>query len=138
MERVLRPVEYAAKSLFFDCRMCGQCAPSPTGMAWPTRCAKQMRNAPLGGVRADGNGEVIADMRCVWLEATRGIAAINRPEDAGRRVCIEMIRALRGIEGVAGVPLMGYRNASVLAQIIVESGARQPGGRLQAPVGKTG
>jgi 5,10-methylenetetrahydrofolate reductase len=40
----------------------------------------------------------------------------------GKRVCIETIRALTRIEGVAGVHVMGHRNEDVLAEIIVESG----------------
>ena len=71
-ERWLRPAESAAKKFLFDCRMCGQCALSSTGMACPTNCKKQMRNGPCGGVRADGGCEVDPAMRCVWLEATDG------------------------------------------------------------------
>jgi 5,10-methylenetetrahydrofolate reductase len=71
-ERVILPVERAAKSLFFDCQMCGQCVLSWTGMACPTNCAKQMRNGPCGGVRADGSCEVDPSMRCVWVEASEG------------------------------------------------------------------
>jgi methylenetetrahydrofolate reductase (NADPH) len=82
MEQVLRPLERGVKSLFFDCQMCGQCVLSKTGMACPTNCAKQMRNGPCGGVRADGNCEVIPSMRCVWLEAMHGIAGVKRPEEA--------------------------------------------------------
>jgi len=41
-----------------------------------------------------------------------------------KRICIETIQALAGIEGVAGVHLMGHRNEDVLAEIIVESGLR--------------
>ena len=55
LERVLRPIENGAKSLLFDCRMCGRCILSRTGMACPMNCAKQMRNGPCGGVRADGD-----------------------------------------------------------------------------------
>jgi 5,10-methylenetetrahydrofolate reductase len=40
----------------------------------------------------------------------------------GKRVCIETIRVLTRIEGVAGVHVMGHRNEDVLAEIIVESG----------------
>jgi methylenetetrahydrofolate reductase (NADPH) len=40
----------------------------------------------------------------------------------GKRVCIETIRALAQIEGVAGVHVMGHRNEDVLAEIILESG----------------
>lgn len=44
----------------------------------------------------------------------------------GRRICIETIHALRQVEGVAGVHLMGHRNEGTLAQVIVESGLRRP------------
>ncbi len=71
-ERLLLPVERAAKRVLFDCRMCGQCALSHTGMACPANCAKGMRNGPCGGVRPDGSCEVDASMRCVWVEATDG------------------------------------------------------------------
>lgn len=71
-ERLLLPAERAAKRFLFDCRMCGQCALSHTGMACPSNCAKGMRNGPCGGVRADGGCEVDPAMRCVWVEATAG------------------------------------------------------------------
>jgi 5,10-methylenetetrahydrofolate reductase len=35
-----------------------------------------------------------------------------------RQVCLETIGALRGIEGVAGVHVMGHRNEDVLADVI--------------------
>ncbi|MGQ9367864.1 methylenetetrahydrofolate reductase C-terminal domain-containing protein [Azospirillum sp. ST 5-10] len=71
-ERLLLPAERASKRLLFDCRMCGQCVLSATGMACPTNCAKAMRNGPCGGVRPDGACEVDPAMRCVWVEATEG------------------------------------------------------------------
>lgn len=71
-ERLLRPLERSGKGLFFDCRMCGQCVLGHTGMACPMNCAKQLRNGPCGGVRADGGCEVNPGMRCVWLEAGDG------------------------------------------------------------------
>jgi hypothetical protein len=43
------------------------------------------------------------------------------------KICIETIQALREINGVAGVHLMGHRNEPVLAEIIVESGVAQRG-----------
>jgi len=73
----LAPVERAAKSALFDCRMCGQCTLSVTGMSCPMGCAKQMRNGPCGGVRADGGCEVRPAQRCVWLDATEGDARIE-------------------------------------------------------------
>ncbi len=74
-ERIERPVaavEKAVKGLLFDCRMCGQCVLSSTGMSCPMNCPKNLRNGPCGGVRADGHCEVKPDMRCVWVEAYRG------------------------------------------------------------------
>ena len=65
-------VEKRVKGLLFDCRMCGDCVLSSTGMACPMNCPKQLRNGPCGGVRADGNCEVKPDMRCVWVEAWEG------------------------------------------------------------------
>jgi methylenetetrahydrofolate reductase (NADPH) len=80
VERVLLPFERASKQLLFDCKMCGQCVLHSTGMACPTNCAKQMRNGPCGGVRADGTCEVNPAMRCVWIEAIDGGKRINPPQ----------------------------------------------------------
>jgi Methylene-tetrahydrofolate reductase C terminal len=74
-ERIERPVagiERAVKGLLFDCRMCGQCVLSSTGMACPMNCPKALRNGPCGGVRDNGNCEVKPDMKCVWVQAFRG------------------------------------------------------------------
>ena len=80
-EHLLFPIESAAKGLLVDCKMCGQCVLSSTGMACPTNCAKQMRNGPCGGVRADGTCEVDPGMRCVWIEATDGMKRIGEPRN---------------------------------------------------------
>ena len=77
-ERLVKPLERAAKQLFFDCQMCGQCVLSESGMACPTNCAKTMRNGPCGGVSAGGACEVKPSMRCVWVEATEGRKRISR------------------------------------------------------------
>lgn len=71
-ERPVAAIEKAVKGFMFDCRMCGQCALSSTGMSCPMTCPKQLRNGPCGGVRANGNCEVIADMPCVWVKAWEG------------------------------------------------------------------
>ena len=76
LEPALRLVEKPTKQLFFDCRMCGQCVLSATGMACPMNCPKEMRNGPCGGVRPDGGCEVDPEMRCVWVEATKGTKQI--------------------------------------------------------------
>jgi len=75
-EALLLPLERTAKELLFDCRMCGQCVLSATGMSCPMNCAKEMRNGPCGGVRADSGCEVNADVRCAWVEATQGAKRI--------------------------------------------------------------
>lgn len=80
-ESLLRRVERPAKGFFFDCRMCGQCVLSSTGMTCPMNCAKRMRNGPCGGVRADGGCEVDLAMRCVWVEAGDGIRLIGAVPD---------------------------------------------------------
>ena len=74
-QRAERPVKFLernVKGLLFDCRMCGQCALSSTGMSCPMNCPKQLRNGPCGGVRANGNCEVEPDMPCVWVQAWKG------------------------------------------------------------------
>jgi methylenetetrahydrofolate reductase (NADH) len=81
-ERLLAPVERTAKGFLFDCKMCGQCVLSSTGMACPMNCAKNMRNGPCGGVRPDGGCEVVPAMRCVWVEATEGLHRIAKGDGA--------------------------------------------------------
>jgi Methylene-tetrahydrofolate reductase C terminal len=79
-DRVEKPVaafERAVKGALFDCRMCGSCALSSTGMSCSMNCPKQLRNGPCGGVRANGNCEVIADMPCVWVKAWEGSRAMD-------------------------------------------------------------
>ena len=51
LERPVAVVERAVKGLLFDCRMCGRCVLSSTGMSCPMNCPKQLRNGPCGGVR---------------------------------------------------------------------------------------
>ena len=91
LERPFVAVERGVKGLLFDCKMCGQCVLSSTGMSCPMNCPKNLRNGPCGGVRADGYCEVDARMRCVWLLAFAGaeripggidrISAIQAPVD---------------------------------------------------------
>lgn len=76
LERPVARVERFVKGALFDCRMCGQCALSSTGMSCPMNCPKGLRNGPCGGVRADGNCEVYAEMPCVWVKAHEGSLAM--------------------------------------------------------------
>jgi hypothetical protein len=72
VEAPVKFVEKHVKGFMFDCRMCGQCVLSSTGMSCPMNCPKQLRNGPCGGVRANGNCEVEPDMPCVWVKAWEG------------------------------------------------------------------
>eukprot|EP01037_Dinobryon_pediforme_P021682 gene21682-22615_t len=72
LERPVAFVERQVKGALFDCRMCGQCVLSSTGMSCPMNCPKNLRNGPCGGVRANGNCEVYAEMPCVWVKAWEG------------------------------------------------------------------
>ena len=95
VEKPVRFVEKAVKSLMFDCQMCGQCALSATGMSCPMNCPKSIRNGPCGGVRLDGNCEVKPEMRCVWVEAWRGSQTM-RNTDAIRQVQVPVDFSYKG------------------------------------------
>jgi hypothetical protein len=77
LERPVAAIESGVKGLLFDCRMCGDCVLSKTGMSCPMNCPKAMRNGPCGGVRADGNCEVYPAMPCVWVKAYEGSLAMG-------------------------------------------------------------
>jgi len=77
LEAPVAAVERGVKGLLFDCRMCGQCVLSSTGMSCPMNCPKSLRNGPCGGVRADGNCEVKPAMKCVWVQAWTGARAMR-------------------------------------------------------------
>jgi hypothetical protein len=76
LERPAAALERGVKGLLFDCKMCGQCVLSSTGMSCPMNCPKNIRNGPCGGVRANGNCEVKPEMRCVWVQAFAGAERI--------------------------------------------------------------
>jgi len=76
LERPVAAVERVVKGALFDCKMCGQCVLSSTGMSCPMNCPKQLRNGPCGGVREDGHCEVRPEMQCVWVDAVAGAARI--------------------------------------------------------------
>jgi len=77
LEKPVAVVEGTIKGMLFDCRMCGQCILSKTGMSCPMNCPKFLRNGPCGGVRTNGNCEVKPEMRCVWVAAFEGAARMS-------------------------------------------------------------
>ena len=80
VERLVAIPERWVKGVLFDCRMCGQCVLSSTGMSCPMNCPKQLRNGPCGGVRPGGFCEVKPQMRCVWTEAWEGASRMQHGE----------------------------------------------------------
>ena len=103
-EKPVKFVERRVKGLLFDCRMCGQCILSSTGMSCPMNCPKQLRNGPCGGVRANGHCEVKPEMRCVWVEAWEGsrrmkygdrIQVVQQPVDFRLKDSSSWLRVVR-------------------------------------------
>lgn len=54
----------------------------------------------------------------------RAIARANNQRTEGKRILVETIKALTEIEGVGGVHLIGYRDESILADVIIEAGLK--------------
>ncbi len=77
LDRPITRIEAAAKGFFFDCKMCGNCVLSSTGMSCPMNCPKTIRNGPCGGVRENGHCEVRPEMRCVWVAAWDGASRMK-------------------------------------------------------------
>ena len=96
LERPVAAVERGVKGLLFDCRMCGQCILSSTGMSCPMNCPKNLRNGPCGGVRTNGHCEVRPEMKCVWVQAVAGAARIPAGQQALQSVQVAIDRRLWG------------------------------------------
>jgi methylene-tetrahydrofolate reductase-like protein len=95
VERPIALIERGAKGLLFDCKMCGQCVLSSTGMSCPMNCPKLLRNGPCGGVRPGGYCEVKPRMKCVWCLAWDGAARMNH-SDKIREVLPPVDHSLQG------------------------------------------
>ena len=96
LERPTAAVERSVKGLLFDCRMCGQCILSSTGMSCPMNCPKNLRNGPCGGVRANGHCEVRPEMKCGWVQAVAGATRIPGGMQAIQGVQVAVDRRLQG------------------------------------------
>ncbi|WP_219893535.1 methylenetetrahydrofolate reductase C-terminal domain-containing protein [Aquisediminimonas profunda] len=77
LDKPITALEAKGKGLFFDCKMCGNCVLSSTGMSCPMNCPKTIRNGPCGGVRENGHCEVRPEMRCVWVAAWDGASRMK-------------------------------------------------------------
>ncbi len=96
LERPVAAVERSVKGFLFDCKMCGQCVLSSTGMSCPMNCPKNLRNGPCGGVRANGHCEVKPEMKCVWVQAVAGSQRIPGGLQALGQVQTPIDRRLQG------------------------------------------
>ena len=96
LERPVGFVERQIKGVLFDCKMCGQCVLSSTGMSCPMNCPKTLRNGPCGGVRPGGFCEVKPQMRCVWVEAWNGAERMKNGAERIRAVQPPVNRELAG------------------------------------------
>ncbi|SLN09551.1 hypothetical protein PEL8287_00026 [Roseovarius litorisediminis] len=96
VERPVALIEKGVKTLLFDCKMCGQCVLSSTGMSCPMNCPKQLRNGPCGGVRDGGYCEVKPDMKCVWTLAWNGASRMKEGRDKIREVLPPVEHTLKG------------------------------------------
>ncbi|HSF96075.1 MAG TPA: methylenetetrahydrofolate reductase C-terminal domain-containing protein [Thermohalobaculum sp.] len=97
-DRVEGPIalaERGVKGLLFDCKMCGQCVLSSTGMSCPMNCPKQLRNGPCGGVRPGNYCEVKPWMKCVWCLAWDGSTRMQ----GGHKISEVMPPVDRSLEG---------------------------------------
>jgi methylenetetrahydrofolate reductase (NADPH) len=56
-------------------------------------------------------------------DVIRRVASADDQAKEGRRVCVDIIREIREIKGVAGVHVMAYRQEEAVAEVITESGA---------------
>ncbi len=55
-------------------------------------------------------------------EIVRRVTGAQDQEREGRRVCVDLIREIRAVRGVAGVHVMAYRQEEAVAEVITESG----------------
>ncbi len=132
LERRLAAAERAVKGFLFDCKMCGRCDLSVTGMSCPMNCPKQVRNGPCGGVRADGTCEVNPRMRCVWVEGWHGsrkmaagaLSAVpNPPVEHNRAGRSSWLRVIAGSDDVASAgPAPSQRTAASVLERLLASG----------------
>lgn len=96
IERPVALIEKGVKTLLFDCKMCGQCVLSSTGMSCPMNCPKQLRNGPCGGVRDSGYCEVKPEMKCVWTLAWNGASRMKEGRTKIREVLPPVEHTLKG------------------------------------------
>lgn len=86
IEQKIIPIERNIKKFLFGSHSCGQCTLMETGMVCPMNCPKTLRNGPCGGVRSNGNCEIIESMTCVWVTAWQGSKKLPKGEERILRI----------------------------------------------------
>lgn len=142
LQRPLVRVEAAVKGLLFDCRMCGRCVLSSSGMSCPMNCPKEVRNGPCGGVRPDGSCELLPEMRCVWVDGWQGSLRMKQgrlpptPAPPVEHSEIGTSSWLKVIDGEAAPPARDARPAAASGgrfEALLESGAFAVTAELSPP-----
>ena len=119
LDRPITTMEAGLKGALFDCKMCGNCALSKTGMSCPMNCPKTIRNGPCGGVRADGTCEVKPEMKCVWVQGWEGASRMKTGDkikniefavDHRQQGKSSWLRIARGEINADGTPLSEAEN----------------------------
>ncbi|MCC7348938.1 MAG: methylenetetrahydrofolate reductase C-terminal domain-containing protein [Phycisphaerales bacterium] len=125
--KTIARIEALVKGTLFDCRMCGQCVLSQTGLVCPMTCPKGLRNGPCGGT-LHGECEVLPDRPCVWVKIhhrTVGDESLDRPNllpscDARLQNTSSYLNLLSGADKVGRTPLeylnLGERRTSLPIQ----------------------
>lgn len=113
------------KGTAFDCRACGQCMLSQTGLICPMSCPKGLRNGPCGGTLGD-SCEVYPDRECVWMRINRRrsgglttLPVLNPSPDAALYFTSSYANWAKGID-IAGTRALPYHEI--------------PSGRIALPV----
>ncbi|CAM5775923.1 hypothetical protein LMIY3S_05268 [Labrys miyagiensis] len=133
MERPVARIEKLVKGTLFDCKMCGQCALSSTGMSCPMNCPKGLRNGPCGGVRANGNCEVYAEMPCVWVKAYEG----SQKMTGGSSITVPAKPVDHRLKGTSSWLSVAREKSGYNARIAAEKAAAAAAAKAKAASAKT-
>src|SRR5262249_3699678 len=92
----MRLLEHVSKSIFFQCKDCGDCSLPDIAFLCPeSQCAKNQRNGPCGGTR-DGRCEVEGYGDCIWLRAYERLKHENSEQDLLKHAPVVQNQGLRG------------------------------------------
>ncbi len=111
LRRTAARAEAFLKGTAFDCRACGQCMLSRTGLICPMSCPKGLRNGPCGGTVGE-MCEVYPDRQCVWVRihahTAKGgdsVPALNPSPDAALFFTSSYANWLSGLDRPGTTPL---------------------------------